>query len=372
MTDRSDISAIAAEWLIRLEGQTTPQLWDEFQAWIEADRRHRAVFIRLRTAWTRCDRFKLLRPQDGRVDRNLLSQSQLPIGYLTEEEKRTLRECESAAAEDAQGPVNVDRRRWLVAAGALAALGAGPGLLAYLTTRRYRWTYYETGIGDNRKAILPDRSTVLLNTDSRVRVRLASSRRDSELLRGEALFTIGRDKLRPFYVKAAGSVVCAIGTSFSVRIRDDHSVEVLVADGRVAIGAADHHSRVTPPVLDSSAPYASAGDSVIFGQGSWVIKHTPPDYITRKLAWTGGRISFDGETLTEAVREFNRYNRRHFEIADPAIAQLRVGGLFDATDPESFAATLEKHFGVRRMPAVRGDDTVIRLVSSRQGMAPQP
>ena len=43
-----------------------------------------------------------------------------------------------------------------------------------------------------------------------------------------------------------------------------------------------------------------------------------------------------------------------FELAD----------CFDATDPESFAATLEKHFGVRRMPAVQGDDDVIRLVSS--------
>jgi transmembrane sensor len=71
------------------------------------------------------------------------------------------------------------------------------------------------------------------------------------------------------------------------------------------------------------------------------------------------------------VQEFNRYNRRHIAIADPAIAQVRVGGLFEATDPESFAATLEKHFGVRRMPAVQGDDDVIRLASSGQRMAPQ-
>jgi transmembrane sensor len=370
MTGTNDIVDTAASWLIRLEGQTTPKMWDEFQAWIETDRRNEAAFIRLRTAWTRCDRFKLLRPDDGRVDRDLLSQL---AGGLENQYGARLSEYDDVpATEEEEDSVNIDRRRWLVAAGAVAALGAGPGLLAWLTTRRYRWTYYETGVGDNRQTILADRSSVVLNTDSRMRVRLASARRDSELLRGEALYTIARDKLRPFYVKAAGSVVCAIGTSFSVRIRDDQSVEVLVADGRVAIGT-QRHTRSTPPVLDDSAPYASAGQTVVFGEGSYTInKHPPSEYIERKLAWKTGRISFDGETLTEAVHEFNRYNRRHLTIADPAIAQIRIGGLFDATDPQSFAATLEKHFGVRSTPVVRGDSELIRLSSGVQATTVLP
>jgi transmembrane sensor len=366
MTAANDIPGAAAAWLIRLEGQTTPQMWDEFQAWIEADKRHEAAFIRLRTAWTHCDRCKLLRPADGRVDRNLLADVGLPEPEAVEEAATS--EANSRESQPAE-PARLNRRQWLIAAGALGALGAGPGLLAWLTTKRYRWTYYETGIGDSRKAVLPDRSSVLLNTDSRLRVRLASARRDSELLRGEALFTVAQDKLRPFYVKAAGTLVCAVGTAFSVRIHDDSSVEVLVAEGRIAIGAAERS--VHNPVLGSSAPYGGAGDHILFDQGSWTIKHQSPDYVARKLAWTSGRISFDGETLSEAVREFNRYNRRHFAIADPAIARIRVGGLFDATDPESFAATLEKHFGVQRMPAVQGDDDVIRLVSSDHRMAPR-
>jgi transmembrane sensor len=47
------------------------------------------------------------------------------------------------------------------------------------------------------------------------------------------------------------------------------------------------------------------------------------------------------------VAEFNRYNRRQITIADPAIANLRVGGSFEATDPQSFVNALEQSFGVR-------------------------
>ena len=48
MTKASDIHDAAAEWLIRIEGPTAPDTWDELQAWMDEDPRHRAAFIRLR------------------------------------------------------------------------------------------------------------------------------------------------------------------------------------------------------------------------------------------------------------------------------------------------------------------------------------
>jgi transmembrane sensor len=365
MTAANDIPEDAAAWLIRLEGQTTPQLWDDFQAWLETDKRHEAAFIRLRTAWTRCDRFKLLRPADGRVDQNLLGQ--VPIVDTDDPAPESDR---VGAAEPPQD--RIDRRRWLLFVGATAAATAGVGMLGWLSAEHRRWTYFETDVGGNKRAVLADRSLVLLNTDSRLRVRLANARRDSELIRGEAFFTVAHEKSRPFYVKAGRTLVCAIGTAFSVRIHDDRSVEVLVASGRVAMGTTEPGSGSGSQVLPVSAPQAGPDESVSDGPGSLHIRQQPPGYVARKLAWTTGNISFDGETLTEAVSEFNRYNRRHLVIADPAIAHMKVGGSFEANDPESFAATLEKHFGVQRMPAGRGDNDVIRLGSSYQRTAPRP
>ncbi len=74
----------------------------------------------------------------------------------------------------------------------------------------------------------------------------------------------------------------------------------------------------------------------------------------RKLSWTAGRLSFQGEPLSEAVAEFNRYNRRHLVVADPSIVEISFGGNFRATDPESFVETLEHSFGVRADTAADG------------------
>ena len=58
MSKASDISDAAAAWLVQLEGQTTPEIWDSFQEWMDQDPRHRAVFIRLRVAWKHVDLLK--------------------------------------------------------------------------------------------------------------------------------------------------------------------------------------------------------------------------------------------------------------------------------------------------------------------------
>jgi ferric-dicitrate binding protein FerR (iron transport regulator) len=67
--------------------------------------------------------------------------------------------------------------------------------------------------------------------------------------------------------------------------------------------------------------------------------------LNRKLSWTAGLLSFQGETLAE-VDQFNRYNRKHLVVADPAITTRRIGGAFQATDPDSFVSGLQKWFGI--------------------------
>jgi transmembrane sensor len=88
--------------------------------------------------------------------------------------------------------------------------------------------------------------------------------------------------------------------------------------------------------------------------------------LNRKLSWTAGLLSFQGKTLSEVTDEFNRYNRKHLVVTDPLIAGRRIGGAFQANDPDSFVSALQKWFGVHadeQTPNASGE-AVIRLSST--------
>ena len=60
-----------------------------------------------------------------------------------------------------------------------------------------------------------------------------------------------------------------------------------------------------------------------------------------------GRLEFRGESLSEAVAEFNRYNRRQIRLDGTSLNTLRVGGSFASTDPDSFVDALASAFNLR-------------------------
>jgi transmembrane sensor len=311
----NEIEHEAARWLAaRDAGATAPAQTREFDRWLEADIRHRVAYLRLEANWRRVARLKDLRPLDRDVDPDLLKERRL-------------------------------RRSWPMATAAalLIALGVGG---TWLYQQKYGWQVYETRIGGFSRIVLEDGSVVDLNTNSEVRVRLASVR-ELRLERGEGRFQVAHDATRPFVVAAADAAVRAVGTAFTVRLREDSQVEVLVSEGKVAI-AAPH----VPP-----APPLAAGHAALVTPDRISVTLLPPTLLERRLAWTAGRLEFRGESLAEAVAEFNRYNLRQIRLADASLGSLRVGGNFKATDPESFAAALASAFNLHIEPA--GPDAIV-------------
>jgi len=130
--------------------------------------------------------------------------------------------------------------------------------------------------------------------------------------------------------------VRAVGTAFSVRLRQ-RQVDVLVSEGTVAIESA----RI------AHAPPVHAGEAALVLPDRVTVRRLESQQLESRLSWTTGRLQFRGDSLADAVDEFNRYNRRHLRLADVSLAQLRVGGTFNATDPESFAAALASTFNLQ-------------------------
>jgi len=344
----NDIESEAANWLIRLERDPSAEMRANCDAWLAADPRHQAAFIRLEETWSRADILNRLRPLDGAVDEQVIDKFGIPAAISDPPQKKPRNPLFAIAA---------------------SLLVVAVGAITWIAVSRAGWQVYETDFGGFQRVVLPDGSTAMLNTDSRIRARMSAGRREIVLDRGEALFTVAHDTRRPFDVTAGDTVVRAVGTAFSVRLMDHKQVDVIVAEGRVAIDPPDDslNSKLPQPVALPTMSTLAAGETVSVKAHRLKVRKIADEDVSRKLAWTQGRIWFDRVTLTEAVAEFNRYNRRQMVIDDPAIAALRIGGTFEATDLDSFVAALET-FGIRitttRSAADDPSSEVIRLTSS--------
>lgn len=356
MSSAAEIEAQAAAWIARcdaLGSDQDPQL----AAWLVADPRHRAAYLRLAHAWERTQRLARLRPADRSVDPDLLAPPRPPGMWAhvrgrfsgspddhvlvararTARPSRWSRRCSAAAAA-------------AVAAGALLALWS---LLPSSSTQTYR-----TGPDGLSRIILADRSTVTLNADTELRVHFTAARRIVTLLGGEAHFSVTHDVHRPFEVHARHRVVVAVGTAFDVRLDRGHGVEVTVTAGRVALLVDDAtHSLAEQFPLQT----ISAGEDALLAAREVTVGRIDSAEIFRRLAWERRELSFDGQTLSQAVAEFERYTNRRIVIDDPAIASLEIGGSFRALDIDSFVAALGRAFGITSRITPRGTIHLYRV-----------
>jgi transmembrane sensor len=225
---------------------------------------------------------------------------------------------------------------------------------------------YITGIGEQRTIPLSDGSRVIMNTQSRLRVRFSAHGRDIEQLEGEAQFSVARDPTRPFRVHARRTLVEALGTQFSIYLGNS-GTKIAVTQGRVKVF---ENLNPTPIILNPNGlmwtdtavfEFLQPPDGLVVSAGQearvanedsftdfevetrWVAL----EELEHHLAWVNGNLLFKGETLGEAVEEFNRYNWRKLRIADPTIAQLRLGGEFETTNLDGFVEALNRLYGIR-------------------------
>lgn len=199
---------------------------------------------------------------------------------------------------------------------------------------------FETNFGEQRLVRLEDGSGVMLNTASKIEVKLSKGHRVIRLLQGQALFDVAHDKSRPFDVYTGDSILRAVGTRFDVDVRPDHTT-VTVVEGVVSL---THGLDAALP--EGNTPLLHVSDRVVIdssGPGS-------PEHSVRvdeATAWTSQQLIFNSRSLGEVADEFNRYNRERIIIASRELRSEQITGVFKANDPVSFVAFLVNIPGVR-------------------------
>jgi transmembrane sensor len=212
-------------------------------------------------------------------------------------------------------------------------------LYAFWPTIASHWPVsktYVTAHGKQQTWALPDGSTIHLDTDTAVSVRLSATERLIVLDRGQIAVTVRHDARRPFHVRAGAADAVAVGTEFDV-YRMPASTTVTVLAGLVAVSV---------PEAANRAVRVGAGQRISVVEG--LLPLAPSRANSREAtAWLSGKIAFDRRPLGEVAAEFNRYNSVQFSIDDAQLRTMPISGSFDAQDVDSFADFLSSLDGVR-------------------------
>ena len=335
------VGEIAASWVVRLgSDQRTRADEEAFRSWMEEDPAHAQAFADCTALW---DGVRHLAASDDghRALRPLRTPARV-IGRVT--------------------------RRTAVFGGTGAVAAAAAGIAAFVVLGREQML--QTMPGEQKRVRLADGTGVLLNTDSRLRVKLSKSERRLYLDRGQAFFQVAKDRDRPFRVFAGRDEVRALGTAFEVR-RVGSDVLVTLEEGRVAIYR-DGNPRDEPPYKSGRRQSRSLPEAALTkvepavvltpGEQAWVRSAEPVSVrqvdLRKVQAWRYGRMILDDATLGETVVDLNRYGGVQIILADPKLASIRVSGVFHTGRPDDFVDAVTSAFPVE---IARQDENTIVL-----------
>lgn len=192
---------------------------------------------------------------------------------------------------------------------------------------------YRTKIGEIRDIELSDGSHVLMNTNSAFSVDFSADTRRIVLHHGQVRFTVAKDSRRPFEVVADELTVRALGTVFEVYKAAAEQTEVTVQEHAVAVQAA-----ATPHGVESVTVVEGLGLSYRVG----LPIPQPRTVASEKAAWQQHRLVINDRPLMELVRELERYRLGRIFLADAALENLRVTGVFSLDTPDEALAAVSK------------------------------
>lgn len=357
-SDREVIEQEALEWLIKLDRDTPPsaEMRAALTEWMARSPAHTRELESLGAFWAD------------------LSLTELNIPLAKPGTSRGSDSLPGAQLLAGQGAMVLGRRAWLAAAGVL-----GVTLLVQQLLWPGSWFkpridaangIYATAIGQQATIPLVDGSVIYLNTQSQLQVDYREGYRDIRLVRGEAHFDVASNQQSPFRVFAGKRRVQAVGTAFTVHLRQQ-DLDVLVTEGKVELAAQTALPEMPPPQASAPTPQNDPAYYVAMpvkslgllaqGQGATIVvaqHNTDPDgqrhkvkmmdakALKQKDAWRQGLLLFAGDSLEDVVAEMSRYTSVNITIADPALKSIRIGGQFRVDDIAGMFAALETNFGL--------------------------
>ena len=294
------------------KGEANPEELEELNAWLDADETNMDVFDEI---------FQVYK-----------SAFLIP-SYFEPDKKRAWKSINKRINKANKVTHLVSRFKYVAAILIVVLLSSA--FFWFYTTRVNQLTQQYTEIvappGQKTMVVLPDCSTVWLNSGSILKYNGAFNVKDREvfLADGEAFFEVAKNKSKRFRVKTDYLSVSVYGTAFNVKnYNDDNLQEITVSEGKVAVADNKKELRLLTPceqaVLDKRTNQLS------FTRGD-------PDAVS---SWKNSELKFDNTPLSEVVKYLERWYGVNIYI-DPSSVMEKHHYTF-TIKTESLTEMLEK------------------------------
>jgi len=329
----------ASDWLVRLQddrlGDADLEAWGR---WMAASPEHAAAFDEMSVLWDVSASLDSATVLMARADRSAMAGPKSRHGIRMHRR-------------------HPGKRKWIAVAAAAVVAAVGIWFLVLPRSSRPAVQVFATELGQQRHVTLGDGSQVDLDAGSEIHVRFSAARRDIDLVRGQAFFSVVHAPRRPFVVRSGQVESRALGTRFSVAHRAPGMLAVNVLEGRVRVSA--------PAGSGQSGNWfdAGMGQRVDYTRAQGL---EPPKGVNVEMAtaWRSGVMVYQGEALANVISDLNRYSAIPVRLADPAQGQIRVTGRWELKRTGHWLEGLAQTVG---MDVLRGPGGIMLSRPARAG-----
>ncbi|MCW2414181.1 FecR family protein [Sphingobium sp. B8D3D] len=174
---------------------------------------------------------------------------------------------------------------------------------------------------------LQDGSVAHLRAGADIVYDMSAKVRKIRLISGQAVFEVAKDATRPFVVQSGDVYAQATGTVYSVNRIGATGGAIHVTEGSVLVWARDGR--------DQAVLLHQGGKLSLDPGPRAAVSRAPARPVAPEPVIA--QISLDNTPIAAAAERFNRVNQTKIIITDPAIGEIKIVGLFRASEPDRFA-----------------------------------
>jgi len=257
------------------------------------------------------------------------------ITEATQRLSKRLRQTQPGVVEMVTAPARIPLYKWFVRAAAVALIG----MVGYywLMPAEKHYISKQTARGVNDSVRLADGSSVFMDELTQVRYPEQWTGRERRILleRGNAFFTVTRDRDHPFVVQLDESSVTVVGTSFNISANADE-IAVSVKTGTVVF---ETGTAAGKSVL-------SAGRGVVYRRNAGTLKAVDVTN-SNADAWLTHELRFADASLQEVLESLEQYYNVRISVEDSIANFKKFNASFKNNDLNQVLDVLEATYPIQ-------------------------